>query len=100
MTINDTYCNLLDFDFGYDNQALANKIEKISDEFAIAFYEWRSTCLIKNIDQYTNKEALEIFKKAKDQNRINTNCCVCGSSYSNPNNDSDTCYDCIEPLFR
>jgi hypothetical protein len=34
-----------------------------SESFAIAFYEWRSTCLIKNIDQYTNKEALEMYKK-------------------------------------
>ena len=65
MTLNDKYCKLLDFDFGYDNQELANKIEKTSDEFTIAFYEWRSTCLIKNIDQYTNKEALEMFKKTK-----------------------------------
>lgn len=66
MTLNDKYCKLLDFDFGYDNQALADKIEKTSDEFTIAFYKWRSTCLIKNIDQYTNKEALEMFKKAKE----------------------------------
>ena len=36
---------------------------KNSNSFAIAFYEWRSTCLIKNIDQYTNKEAIEIYKK-------------------------------------
>jgi hypothetical protein len=24
-------------------------------------------------------------------------CCVCGKQYKNPNNDSDTCYDCREP---
>jgi hypothetical protein len=35
------------------------------DEHAINFYEWRSTTPIKNIDQYTNKEALEIYKKEK-----------------------------------
>lgn len=34
-----------------------------SDSFAIAFYEWRSTSPIKNIDQYTNKETLEMYKK-------------------------------------
>ena len=26
-----------------------------------------------------------------------THCTVCGNSYKNPNNDSDTCYDCREP---
>ena len=35
------------------------------DEFAIGFYEWRSTTPIKNIDQYTNKETLEMYKKEK-----------------------------------
>ena len=33
------------------------------DSFAISFYEWRSTTPIKNIEQYTNKEVLEIYKK-------------------------------------
>lgn len=33
------------------------------DDFSIAFYEWRSTTHVNNIDQYTNKEVLEIFKK-------------------------------------
>lgn len=39
--------------------------EEVADEFAIDFYEWRSTSPIKNIDQYTNKEILEIYKKEK-----------------------------------
>lgn len=32
------------------------------DEFAIAFAEWRLTTLIKNADEYTMRELLEIFK--------------------------------------
>jgi len=39
------------------------KGEENSDLFAIAFYEWRANSVIKNIDQYTNKEALDIYKK-------------------------------------
>jgi hypothetical protein len=37
-------------------------IEKIAENFAIDFHEWRSITFIKNIDQYTNKEAMKIFK--------------------------------------
>ena len=44
----------------------AEQCEKICDEFAIGFYEWRSTSLLKNIDQYTNKELLQIYK---DENK-------------------------------
>tara|TARA_R110000782_G_scaffold254070_1_gene342396 strand:- start:344 stop:547 length:204 start_codon:yes stop_codon:yes gene_type:complete len=66
MTLNNKYCKLLDLDFGYDNQALANKIEKTSDDFAINFYEWRANSIIKGIDQYTNKECIEIYKKRKN----------------------------------
>jgi len=44
-----------------------NELETICDEFAIGFYEWRSTSLLKNIDQYTNKELLQIYK---DENSI------------------------------
>jgi hypothetical protein len=44
----------------------AKEMEKQQqDEFAIGFYEWRSTTPIKNIDQYTNKETLEMYKKEK-----------------------------------
>ena len=39
---------------------------EIAENFAINFYEWRSTCLVKNIDQYTNKEAMEMFKKQRE----------------------------------
>lgn len=39
---------------------------EIAEKFAIDFYEWRSTCLVKNIDQYTNKEAMEMFKKQQE----------------------------------
>jgi hypothetical protein len=43
----------------------AKKCEKIADKFAIEFAEWRLTTLIKNADEYTMKELLEIFKKEK-----------------------------------
>lgn len=39
--------------------------EKIAEDFAIGFWEWRSTTVIKSIDQYTNKEVVEIYKKHK-----------------------------------
>ena len=45
--------------FMYGFQLGVGKVE----DFAIDFYEWRSTCLIKNIDQYTNKEAMELYKQ-------------------------------------
>ena len=66
MTLRDKYCKLLDFDFGYDNKALANKIEKTSIDFAIDFYEWRANSTIKGIDQYTNKECIKMYKKEKN----------------------------------
>lgn len=45
---------------------IIDECETICDEFAIGFYEWRSTSLLKNIDQYTNKELLQIYK---DENK-------------------------------
>jgi hypothetical protein len=41
------------------------KFEKIADDYAIEFAEWRLTTFLKNADQYTMKELLEIFKKEK-----------------------------------
>jgi hypothetical protein len=61
MTLRDDICNNIpevtckNVDF----------LEKMADDYAIEFWEWRSTCLVKNIYQYTNKEALQIFKKEK-----------------------------------
>ena len=43
----------------------SKKIEKIADDYAIEFAEWRITTLIKNADEYTMRELLEIFKKQK-----------------------------------
>ena len=43
----------------------AQIIEKIADEFTIGFAEWRLTTFIKNVDEYTMKELLEIYKKEK-----------------------------------
>lgn len=42
----------------------AKEMEKQQrDDFAIEFAEWRLTTFLKNADQYTMKELLEIFKK-------------------------------------
>ena len=50
----------------YKIQLLFDKqCETICDDFAIGFYEWRSTSHLKNIDQYTNKELLQIYKDEK-----------------------------------
>ena len=38
-----------------------------SEKEAIEFYEWRSTTPIKNIDQYTNKEAYQLFKNIENE---------------------------------
>jgi len=59
MTLKGKICNLLDFDFGYDNESLAGKIEKTTDEFAIGFAEWLFDVSRKG----STKELLEIYKK-------------------------------------
>lgn len=41
-----------------------------------------------------------IYNLENDRCLNYTKCCVCGNSYNNPNKDSDTCYDCREPVFR
>jgi hypothetical protein len=43
----------------------SKEAEKLAENFAIGFYEWRSTTPIRNIDQYTNKECIEKYKKEK-----------------------------------
>ena len=48
-----------------DNQIYTYGCIKIAERFAIAFWEWRSTTPIKNIDQYTNAEAIKMFKEEK-----------------------------------
>jgi hypothetical protein len=42
-----------------------DKMVELADDYAIDFAEWRLTTFIKNADQYTMKELLEIFKKEK-----------------------------------
>ncbi|QRE03533.1 hypothetical protein [Flavobacterium psychrophilum] len=63
MTLNEKYCDLVDNDSGYDNQLLADNCEKIAEDFAVNFTEWRLTTHIKNIDQYTMMELLSIYKQ-------------------------------------
>ena len=41
--------------------------EAQKEKEAIEFYEWRSTTPIKNIDQYTNKEAYQLFKNRENE---------------------------------
>lgn len=43
----------------------ANHIVDLADEFAIGFAEWRLTTFVKNADEYTMQELLEIYKKEK-----------------------------------
>ena len=43
----------------------AEMCEQIADDYAIEFAEWRLTTHIKNADEYTMRELLEIFKKEK-----------------------------------
>jgi hypothetical protein len=43
----------------------AEECEKVTDDFAIGFTEWRLTTFIKNVEQYTTKELLEIYKKER-----------------------------------
>ena len=40
MTLNETYCDLIDNDNGFDNQLLANRCEKISENNSIEFGKW------------------------------------------------------------
>ena len=42
------------------------QLEVIADDFAIEFAEWRLTTFIKNVDEYTTKSLLEIYKKEKE----------------------------------
>ena len=49
----------------YEREDNAKELEKIADDYAIEFAEWRLTTFLKNADQYTMKELLEIFKKEK-----------------------------------
>jgi hypothetical protein len=63
MTLNDKFCELLNRDFGYDNQALSDKLEKVADEFAIGFNDWVNVNAYKFTTKTTTKELLEIYKK-------------------------------------
>lgn len=50
----------------YLNEVLIKGFQKgveNKEEFAIGFYEWRTTTPIKNIDQYTNKETIVLYEK-------------------------------------
>ncbi len=72
-----TFCHLIDTDKGYDNLALAEKCEQITDDFSVNFAEWFSdNCTevmkegkhigkyyyLKELDFYTTTELLQIFK--------------------------------------
>ena len=51
--------------FIYPNHIHVNEISDWADDYAIEFAEWRITTFIKNADEYTMRELLEIFKKEK-----------------------------------
>ena len=52
---------------------------------------------------YGYQACQEAYKKANKHDIIRneqTFCVVCGNQYKNPNNDSDTCYNCRETHAR
>jgi hypothetical protein len=49
----------------------------------------------KLIDTY---ESEQLNKHNVIQRSKQSFCVVCGKQYKNPNNDSDTCYDCRLPI--
>jgi hypothetical protein len=53
-------------DYEYCNRSKAEAAANLADNYAMAFAEWRLTCLIKNADQYTMRELLDIFKSQKE----------------------------------
>lgn len=42
------------------------KTEKECDEFAVSFKEWCDECYLYNMENFTTKELLEIYKKFKN----------------------------------
>ena len=46
----------------YNHEECVSKIEVIAEEFAIGFTEWRLTTHLRNADQYTMRELLNIYK--------------------------------------
>lgn len=60
MEINSLLCELIDTDKGFDNQDLADKIETVSDEFAIEFAKFCVTT--QAFGMYGFEGALKIFK--------------------------------------
>jgi hypothetical protein len=71
---------------------MRNVIPKDGDDLIIGFDNGSEESLIELLDSYHE------FKLKKLQvNKKLTICCICGENYSNPKNDSDTCYDCREP---
>jgi hypothetical protein len=60
--LRDKLCSALPL-FGRIEEQNIEKLEQITDDFTVAFYEWRSTSFMKNIDQYTTKELLQHFKE-------------------------------------
>jgi hypothetical protein len=62
MTLKENFLRYTPVEFEYE---YAEKCEKIADEFAIGFAEWRLTTFIKNVDEYTMEELLSIYKQEK-----------------------------------
>lgn len=45
-----------------------NEAQDLIDDFAIRFYEWRNTSFIPNLEQYSNREIIQIFKNNEKEN--------------------------------
>jgi hypothetical protein len=56
---------LLDNTYEFKKANILPRLVDILEEFAIDFAEWRLTTFIKNLDQYTTRELLEIYKQEK-----------------------------------
>lgn len=83
------------------NKALNdNTVDSFHNNMALGYY-----ALSKNNHINLNHIKMTGFNSdicmiCNTDHSINSKCVVCGNNYKNPNNDSDTCYDCREPLFK
>ena len=74
-----------------------NKLSKIS---SICFQYLQSKGYALPYLNYSIKDLVELGIYIIIDTNIKTQCVVCGTTYNNPNNDSDTCYKCKEDIFK
>ena len=64
MTLADKFKPYCDHEYANREDNAENCVE-VAEAFAIAFWEWRRSSPLKNINQYTNAETLKMFKQEK-----------------------------------